>query len=52
MKTKTDENEFRFSLRLPEKLHEQLVEIAKEESRSLNAQIVNMLQKSIKERGA
>lgn len=37
----------RITLRLPDDLHEQLVEIAKEDDRSLNAQIVASLKNYI-----
>ena len=47
MKTKKQEPESRFVLRVPVALHEQLVELAKDEERSLNAQIVSLLRKAV-----
>jgi hypothetical protein len=43
------EADVRFLLRLPESLHAELVKIAEEEQRSLNAQIVYLLTKAVEQ---
>jgi predicted HicB family RNase H-like nuclease len=47
MKTLQTPHDAKVTLRLPAELHEQLVAAAKSDQRSLNAQIVWMLQRSL-----
>lgn len=47
-KTQSDTVEKKFTVRIPKALHEQLVEVAMKEKRSLNAQLIFMLEVALK----
>jgi hypothetical protein len=46
-KTKADADEKKVTIRIPTTLHEQLVTLAKQDARSLNAEILVLLQEAM-----
>ncbi len=51
-KTKADTTEKKVTIRIPEYIHHQLVEAAKQDARSLNSEILILLRDTLKSRGA